>query len=81
MSKKKNPMDRNVLLDQPIYIQNMYKEWDDLAENMGKLKGLMKSPAFSKFSNKKKKLIRMQYKYMEKHFYFLDKRIILEILG
>ena len=81
MSKKKYPIDRSVLPDQKPYIQDMYKQWDELAKCMASLEVLMESLAFKRYSKEEKSLVKDQYKYSKRLFNILDGRINLSILG
>lgn len=81
MPSKKTPNNRNVLLDQPQYIQDLYADWDYASIKIAALLKLKSSNIYKSFSYKKKRFIKKQLKYLKKYFEALDGRIVLDILG
>lgn len=71
---------RNVLLDQPIFLQKLYAEWDNLSKGIASNINFTRTSTFKKFSKKKQFCVQMQIFFMKKYFKWLDKRIMLEVL-
>lgn len=71
---------RNVLLDQPIFLQKLYAEWDNLSKGIASNIKFTQTGTFKKFSKKKQFCVQMQIFFMKKYFKWLDKRIMLEVL-
>lgn len=71
---------RNVLLDQPIFLQKLYAEWDSLSKGIASNIKFTRTNTFKKFSKRKQFCIQMQIFFMKKYFKWLDKRIMLEVL-
>lgn len=71
---------RNILLDQPLFLQKLYKEWDNLSKSIATNINFTKTSTFKKFSKKKRFCIQMQIFFMKRYFKWLDKRIVLGVL-
>lgn len=71
---------RNILLDQPLFLQKLYNEWDNLSKNIAANIKFTQTSTFKKLSKKKRFCIRIQIFFMKEYFKWLDRRIVLEEL-
>lgn len=71
---------RNILLDQPLFLQKLYSEWDNLSKSIAANIKFTQTSTFKKLSKKKRFCIRMQIFFMKEYFKWLDRRIVLEVL-
>jgi len=63
----------------PLYVQRMQEEHDQLCDRVGKLKIFLSTPTFQGLDDERKRLLRMQYTLMLGYLSVLADRINLEL--